>query len=88
MARKRYGSPPEFHRKHARESAHNARWYLKEARRQTSARNCDAALDALVTANRMSAVMTMERRAAGQRAMFQASTLRHAMRRFAKVCVR
>jgi hypothetical protein len=85
--RKSFGSPVKVHRGAARESTKAARWWFKELRRQVKSGNCYAALDALVTANRMSASATVERRGAGKRAMFQATTLRSAMERFARVCM-
>ena len=86
--RRRFGSAPEVHLKSAREAVKAARWWLREARRQTKSGDCKQALDSLVTANRMSAVATSERRGSGRsKAFFQASTLRAAMNRFARACV-
>ena len=87
--RRRFSSEPAVHRETARTSALGARWWLKEMRRQVRMGNCHGALDSLTTANRMSAVATTERRGAGMRgAMYQATTLRNAMKRFAAKCMR
>ena len=88
MARRRsFGSSAKVHRGAAKEATKSARWWFKELRRQVKSGNCYAALDALVTANRMSASATVERRGAGKRAMFQATTLRSAVERFHRACV-
>ena len=88
MAR-RYSSPPEVHARSAKGAAKSARWWLKEVRTNLRNGNCKGALEALTTANRMSAIATTERRGAGTtRAQYQTDTLRSALVNFARTCVR
>lgn len=89
MARKRrFGSPPEAHRSGAKEAARAMRFWLRELRRDTARGRCGPALNDLVTAERMAAVLATERKGTGKRYSFQIGTLQAAERRFARACVR